>query len=68
MGYFKELDIQLQEDFLDEEDLALDFDARDGDAEEWWRAQDDEMQMLEEEEQQIERLAEIQEYRTQGYM
>lgn len=32
----------------------------------WWKQQDDEMTA--EEERQIEILAEIQEYRTQGYM
>lgn len=50
----------------EQELMALDFDCHDLDGSDWWREQDAEMQRREEEE--IEILAEIQEYRTQGYM
>ena len=69
MGYYSEMDIEMQdEEFVlsDDELQALDFDLRDADDSDWWQAQDAELEA--EELAHIERLAEIQEYRTQGYM
>ena len=47
-------------------EIALDLDAMSSADSEWWREQDAELTA--EELQTVESLAEIQEYRTQGYM
>ena len=63
MGRIKQQLIELQ-DF--EAERALDFDLRDADSPEWWRAQDEEMDK--EEMEQIELQAEIAELRQGGWL
>jgi hypothetical protein len=66
MGYFKQIDIEQQELELNLAEQALDFDENNYTDGAWWSEQDAEMR--EQEQKQIEAQAEIQEYRTQGYM
>jgi hypothetical protein len=79
VGRFKNLDVQIQEleegiallelENLERELRPLDFDCCDPDYSDdvdWWKQQDAELER--EELEEIERKAEIQEYRTQGYM
>ena len=70
MGYFSEKQIEMEELELAEEenqeDMSCHFDERNYLDGGWWANQDAEMR--EEELAHIELLAEIQEYRSQGYM
>jgi hypothetical protein len=56
---------QMQQNNLTEETQALDFDCQNHTDPDWWRMQDAELEA--EELQEIERQAEIHEYRLNGY-